>query len=811
MAAIVMTMTAQAKTQDWGGRVIDEKGEPMPYVNVVLLSLPDSAFVQGAMTDEHGVFKIVTNVNNGLLKVTSVGYQTLYISLTPNPSPTGEGSEYTQGEKTAEGGTTPRSLGEGSGERLLTIQMKEDAQLLSEAVVKGQLPKTHAKGDAMRTTVAGTILEKAGTVSDALSKIPSLEAERDGAVKVLGRGDAEVYINGRRVHDEKELSRLRSDQIQHVDVIQNPGARYAASTKAVVRITLKKAQGEGFSFQDNLEGVYQYGHTLTNNLDVNYRTGGLDITASLWAGRYGHSKSRQENVLTYYAGPDRIDGVSSKENYKNVWRGWSPQLQVNYMLDENHSFGAFYKYDSHPSGGYSSLFYTDSYENNIFKERSESDINQDDKFTKHIFNAYYNGKAGQLSIDLNIDGLFDDTQSPGSTREVTTEAGGSPVNRSIQSNTVSSNNFWATKHIFGYPVMKGNFSLGGEYSYNHRTDAYDFMATDAVPVKTTDTEINEKSAAVFAEYGRQFGKVFAQVGLRYEHLTNDYFNFGKKQEEVCRDYGNWFPTLVVSAPIGKVQLSLSYRRDIERPNYSNLTSSTVYINRYTYQSGNPYLRPTYTHSIVLNTAYKWMNLTLNYGRIKDAFTMSTEPYPGYTDPFVSLVRPINSQEDYDRLTVIASAQPVIGCWHPSWSVVAMFQNYKSPTATGEVITLSQPWINGSWQNTIQLPHDLRLNADIEWATKGEYNNFHITKPRFVGSLGLQKDFSLRRLGTLTADLRCIDIFNGNQTDAIIYGYRDLTVHNPTRRTFTLDLTWKFNEARSKYRGSGAGEKQKARM
>ncbi len=811
-AAVMMSLNTMAKTHDVGGRVTDENGQPMAFVNVVLLSLPDSTFVQGAVTDEQGHFKIVTSTNEGLFKVSSIGYETQYL-------------------KAADG---------------LTIRMKEETQALGEVVVKSQLPKTHAKGDAMRTTVAGTILEKAGTVSDALSKIPSLEAERDGAVKVLGRGDAEVYINGRRVHDEKELSRLRSDQIQHVDVIQNPGARYAASTKAVVRITLKKAQGDGFGFHDSAQGVYQYGHTITNNLDVNYRTGGLDITASLWAGRYGHAKSTQENILTYYAGPDRIDGVSSKENYKNVWRGWSPQLQVNYMLDENHSFGAFYKYDSHPSGGYSSLFYTDSYENNIFKERSESDINQDDKFTKHIFNAYYNGKAGQLSIDLNIDGLFDDTQSPGSTTEKTLpqplpvmegsdysrengkhaerhsaplprregQGGGSVGDvsfRSIQSNTVSSNNFWATKLIFGYPVMKGNFSLGGEYSYNHRTDAYDFMATDAVPVKTTDTEINEKSAAVFAEYGRQFGKVFAQVGLRYEHLTNDYFNFGKKQDEVCRDYGDWFPTLVVSAPIGKVQLSLSYRRDIERPNYSNLTSSTVYINRYTYQSGNPYLRPTYTHSIVLNTAYKWMNLTLNYGRIKDALTMSTEPYPGYTDPFVSLVRPINSQEDYDRLTVIASARPVIGCWHPTWSVVAMFQNYKSPTATGEVITLSQPWINGSWQNTIQLPHDLRLSADLEWATKGEYNNFHITKPRFVGSLGLQKDFSLRRLGTLTADLRCIDIFNGNQTDAILYGYRELTLHNPTRRTFTLDLTWKFNEARSKYRGSGAGEKQKARM
>ena len=778
MTALMSTMTVYAKSQDVGGRVINENGQPLPFVNVVLLSLPDSAFVQGAVTDENGMFNIVTKQSEGLLKLTSIGYETLFLPY-----------------KVANG---------------LTIQMKEEAQMVGEVIVKGQLPQTYVKGDAMRTTVAGTILEKAGTLSDALSKIPSLEAERDGAVKVIGRGDAEVYINGRRVQDMKELSRLRSDQIQHVDVVQNPGARYAASVKAVVRITLKKAQGEGFSFQDSAEGMYQYGLSATNNLDVNYRTGGLDITASFWAGSYGHSKSFQDNTLTYYVGKDKIEGVSSQES-KNTWKGWSPQLQVNYMVNENHSFGAYYKYDRHPSGKFNSLFLTDNYENSIFTEHSESDITQEEEFKKHIFNAYYNGRIGKLSVDLNIDGLFDDTQSRGNTKEQTTEAGDSPTRRSIESNTLSSNNFWATKLILGYPVWKGNLSLGGEYSYNHRTDAYDFTATDAVPVKSTDTEINERSSAAFLEYGRQFGKVFAQLGLRYEHLKNDYFNFGKQEDEVCRNYGDWFPTAVISAPVGKVQLSLSYRRDIERPPYANLSSSTIYINRYTYQSGNPYLQPTYTHSLVLNAAYKWANLTLSYGRIKDAITMSTEPYPGSTNPLVSLVRPINSQEDYERLTIVASARPTIGCWHPTWAVVAMFQNYKSPTATGEVITLSQPWFNGSWRNTIELPHALRLSADMEWATKGEYNNFRITRPRIVGNLGIQKDISLRRLGTLTADLRCIDLFNTNKTEAIIYGYRDLATNNPARRTFILDLTWKFNEARSKYRGRGAGEKQKARM
>ena len=791
-AVMMMTMTTQAKTQDWGGQVIDEKGEPMPYVNVVLLSLPDSAFVQGAMTDMDGVFKIATDVNQGLFKVTSVGYQTLYVNAGQN----------------------------------LTIQMKEDTQLLGEVVVKGQLPKTHVKGDAMRTTVAGTILEKAGTVSDALGRIPSLEAERDGAVKVLGRGDAEVYINGRKVLDVKELSRLRSDQIQHVDVVQNPGARYAASTKAVVRITLKKAQGEGISFQDNTSDYYQYGHTLTNNLDVNYRKDGLDVTASLWAGRYGHSKSLQENDLTYYVGPDFYLGRSNQER-KSVWKGWSPQLQVNYMVDENNSFGAFYKYDRHPGGDSDGFFYTDNYVNGVYSERSESHIIGDDHFRKHIFNAYYNGKVGNLGIDWNVDGLFDKTVEDNSTEEVTIDANDVRSAYDVKNNTKSSNNFWATRLILSYPVWKGSLSVGGEYSYNHRTDAYSFLSAETLPVKATDTEINEKSASAFVEYARSFplsifnfqSSIYVQAGLRYEHLTNDYFNFGVRENEVCRDYGDWFPTATLSMPVGKLQLSLSYRKDIERPNYSSLTSSTVYINRYTYQSGNPYLRPTYTHNLVLNAAYKWAGMAVTYSRTKDNVTMATEPFPGADNPMVSLVRSINGSDGYNQLSLNPYASPNFQFsifnsqlnWHPTWSVYAQFQNYKSPCADGSEITLSRPYANIGWDNIVELPGDWRLNAGMRFLSKGDVNNFRLNRTSFRSDFGVQRDFNLCRLGTLTADLRCYDTFNTNKNGGIIYGIREITVYNPARRTFMLDLTWKFNEARSKYRGSGAGDKQKARM
>ncbi len=791
MALMMMTLTSFAKTQDWGGRVIDEKGEPMPFVNVVLLSLPDSAFVQGGMTDDQGVFKIVTDVNDGLFKVTSVGYETLYIKA---------GND-------------------------LTIQMKEDTQLLKEVVVKGQLPKTHVKGDAMRTTVAGTILEKAGTLSDALSKIPSLEAEGEGGIKVLGRGEAEIYINGRKLQDVSELGRINADQIQHVDVVQNPGARYAASTKAVVRITLKKAQGEGISIQEKAQGMYQYGWSANNLLDVNYRTGGLDLTASFWAGSYANGKSLQEDDMSYFVGDHKENEIfgHSEQETRHKWNGLLPQLQINYMIDENHSLGAFYKYDYHPKGTLTSQFNTDEYENGQFIERSESEVWQDEKFKKHIFNAYYNGKVGQLGIDLNIDGLFDKTETPGNTTEHSSAPSVAVPQqqtiRTIESNTKSANNFWASKLIFSYPLFKGNLSVGGEYSYNHRTDAYSFEASEAVPVTTTDTEINEKSAAGFVEYGHQFGKIFVQAGLRYEHLQNDYFNFGKRDDEVCRDYGDWFPTIVISAPIGKVQTSLSYRCDIDRPAYGNLTSSTIYLNRYAYQSGNPYLKPMYTNSVVLNLGYKWMGMSVNYSLVKDATTMSTEPYPGADDPLICLVRPINTEEDYNQLSFNPYASPTIQwsmfngqwTWHPTWFVYLLFQNYKAPTAHGTTITLDHPYLHLGWDNTIELPKGWRINAGARFSPKGDVGNFRLLKAQGRIDLGVQHDIDLRRLGSLTLDLRCNDVFSCDETKATLYGPRELTILNPTRRTFLLNLTWKFNEARSKYRGSGAGEKQKARM
>ena len=90
MAAMLTTgVFAKRTTPDVGGKIVDEKGAPMPFVSVVLLSMPDSAFVQGAVSDENGNFKIVTPENQGVLKISSIGYQTLFIHVSSDGSMAG--------------------------------------------------------------------------------------------------------------------------------------------------------------------------------------------------------------------------------------------------------------------------------------------------------------------------------------------------------------------------------------------------------------------------------------------------------------------------------------------------------------------------------------------------------------------------------------------------------------------------------------------------------------------------------------------------------------------------------------------------
>ena len=169
--SLMVFLSIGLSAQTVSGKLVDEKNQPLSYANVVLLSLPDSAFVSGTISGEDGSFTLEATSQNQIVKISSIGYKTVYKSV------------------------SPANIG--------IVQLVSDAQILGEVVVKGDLPKTRVKGDAMVTEVKNSKLSYAGTANDVLRKLPGV-ADVGNGLQVLGRGTPQYSECGGR--DEPRCS-----------------------------------------------------------------------------------------------------------------------------------------------------------------------------------------------------------------------------------------------------------------------------------------------------------------------------------------------------------------------------------------------------------------------------------------------------------------------------------------------------------------------------------------------------------------------------------------------------------------------------
>ena len=80
-AGIMLPVGLSAQTVK--GKLIDEDSQPLPYANVVLLSLPDSTFVTGTISGEDGSFTLGATSENQIVKISSIGYKTVYRPASP--------------------------------------------------------------------------------------------------------------------------------------------------------------------------------------------------------------------------------------------------------------------------------------------------------------------------------------------------------------------------------------------------------------------------------------------------------------------------------------------------------------------------------------------------------------------------------------------------------------------------------------------------------------------------------------------------------------------------------------------------------
>lgn len=764
--AIMMAATAPAVAlgRDIKGVVLGENNTPLDFVNVVLYC--DSTYVAGGITDATGSFIVSTDATCDLsAKISFVGYQNYMVDV---PSDGNMG----------------------------VITLLPSAVQLGEVVVKSSRPATIMKGNALVTNVDGSSLALAGTANDVLVRIPMV-VDNGGTLEVFGKGAPAIYVNGRKVNDLQELSQLNSRDIKNVEVITNPGAAYAADVKSVIRIRTKPPKGDGWSGTLRTDNGFQHYFRTGNSLDLKYRTRGLEIFAN-YGWWYGDNRFDRLNDMTTTAATGRYNQsvrTIGNESYNDM----TGKLGFSWLINDRHSVGAYYQNsrNCHTTDG---SIPSEVWHNESLLDSYTSDVhNKSTALPRHYANFYYNGSVGKLGIDFNADYLWYKS------RELTfnAETAVHGDDRDVTTQTVNRNRMFAEKLVFSYPLWHGGIEVGEEYTDSRNTNLF---ITNLSGIGDADNRVDESNMAAFVEIGQQIGRFSIGVGLRYEHVKFDYYESGQHRDEQSKTYDNLFPSLNVATQVGSVRMGLNYSGKTIRPGYGQLDGTVSYINRLTYETGNPYLKPTKMQTVEYMAQWRRFFAQLSYSYFKDGVYHETEPYG--SDGNATLIKTANlPHRHYFQAFIGGNFQ--LGVWQPKVNA-GMMKQWLTLPVNGEPTRMNTPIFMLQWQNAIHLPLDIWLNVDAQFMTRGWDNNTWMSNTPWYVNAKLYKGFFK---DAFSVTLEAKDLFDSAKRDFNLYSdaVQIMQRNYSPGRSVMLTLQYRFNATRDRYRGTGAGNTEKSRF
>lgn len=761
---MVFMAMATAYGREISGKVVGENDVPLDYVNVVLYR--DSTYLTGTVTDQAGMFRISTDaIGNLIVKVSFVGYE-------PSEHP------------------VPASGDMG------IINLQPATVELGEVEVRATRPSTMMKGNALVTNVEGSSLAIAGTANDVLTRVPMV-VENDGKLEVFGKGAPAIYINGRKVNDLQELSQLNSNDIKNVSVITNPGASYAANVKSVIIIRTKPPKGDGFSGTIRTDNGFQQDFRTGNSIDLKYRTGGLEVFAN-YGWWYGDNRNDRLNDMTTTTPAGRYN-----QSIRTIWRenynDMTGKVGFSFMINDKHSIGTYYQnsWNRHHTTG---TIPSEVWQNGALLDRYNSDVNnRSTALPRHNVNLYYNGIVGKFTFDFNADFLWYKNRELSLSDELS-EAGD---DRNVSTTSINRNRMFAEKLVVSHPLWLGQIKFGEEYT-NTRTA--NLFTANIPEVSDADNRVDESNIAAFVEFGRQFGRFNVGVGLRYEHVRFDYYEMGVRRDGQSKRYDNLFPSLNVSTQIGKVRMGLNYSGKTVRPGYGQLDGAVSYINRLTYETGNPYLKPTKLQTVEYMAQWRQFFAQLSYIYLKDGVYHITEPYG--VDGEATIIRTANLDHRH-YLQAFVGGQFNVGVWSPRVNV-GMMKQWLTLPVDGKPMKMNTPGFLFQWQNAVHLPLDIWLNVDAQLMTHTWDNNMKVSNTPWYVNAKIYKGF-LNNAFSITLEAK--DLFNTSRNDALMYNDAvQLIQKNFTPgRSVMLTLQYRFNTTRDRYRGTGAGNTEKSRF
>jgi iron complex outermembrane recepter protein len=602
--------------QQISGAVKDAQGKAIEKATVSLLNAKDSSVVKLAVTKADGQF---------LLSGDKPG------SYLVNASHVGHASVYSKVFELSGAGET----------NLPDIQLTKLTGDLKAVTVTSKKPMVEVKADKTILNVEGTINAVGNDALELLRKSPGVLVDKDENISLAGKNGVQVYVDGKPTPIAGAdlaayLKNMQSSQIEAIEIITNPSAKYdAAGNAGIINIRLKKNKSYGTNGSVNAGyNVGVYGK-YNAGLSLNHRDKNVNVF-----GNYNFNHGLNDNKFNL----DRrqLDTLfDQKTNFKMLNTNHGFKAGLDYFIDKKNILGAVINgnISNNEFSNYSvtpiSYIPTGIVDRKLVADNSTKADRNNVNFN---LNYRYADTAGrELNIDADY-GLFRLNTNQIQPNYYFTPDGTVKLNEFIY-NFISPTDIdiYTMKADYEQNYKKGKLGLGvksslvntgnnfGRYNVTGSNKSLDLG-------RSNQFDYSENINAAYVNYNRPFKGFMIQAGLRYEQTTakgdsyplnaDGSVNRNINIDPFKRNYGGLFPSAAITfnkKPMN--QWGISYSRRIDRPAYQDLNPFEFKLDEYTFQKGNTQLRPQYTNTIGITNTYKYkLTTALNYSHVSDVFT-----------------------------------------------------------------------------------------------------------------------------------------------------------------------------------------------
>ena len=707
------------------GQLFDaETKETIPFANVAVHDYETNTLLTGTITNDDGRFQMVEiPLGKYHLYFSFIGYKTIEQTFV------------------AGGLNTVFDLGK--------IELAQSAENLEEVEVVGKEATTNSDLNKKSFNLENNIAQSGGSVLDAMKTLPGVTFDQEGKIVLRGSDKVVVLIDGKQSSltgfgNQKGLANIPASNIEKIEIINNPSAKYDANGFAgIVNIIYKKEKQTGLNGDVGLSyglgalgkrradtptdlGSFSTNPKLIPSINLNYKKGKFNYFLQ---SEFIFQEALPNNEFTTRNYDDGRNIVSQVPENRKQFRSII-NAGVDYDLNDNNSFTFSGLYDREKHIDTSQVAFIDLNTNsrNRFYNWREEEV------TRYINAAVnYRHKFEQPGHTLSANaqytqGLEDETYSLNDSSMV--RVGRDKTNIRAIENTTS----LSTDYV--RPLKSGRIELGAKLRIRRLPVDYTITPGNQsiiYPGLGTFSDWGENLYAGYVNYLLEKEKYDVEAGLRAEQ-TNVFYDLDPVNayypDNDKYDYFELFPSVRFTYKLNNNnKLSAFYNRRIDRPGEPELRVFPKYDDPELLKVGNPYLRPQFTDAFELAHKYSWTSGSL----------FSAVYHRMIQDQYMRIFSIDDSNANYDIVNRI-------------------YQNTGSATNTGLELLLSQDLTNNwtfsgtlnwyvntidAYQGTLLFPFERTF--DIEQSTANTWD------AKVSTEFNLPKDFTVQLTGIYYSD------------------------------------------------------------